>query len=101
MKRTLLAAVLGGLVTFFAGAFTAQAAPVPAMQAPQAGTSLVQTTGYGYHHRRYYHRHHYHRPYVRWHSHRHYRPYYATPRFYYHTPRRHYWTHRYHRRHYH
>mgnify|MGYP001388156556 CR=1 FL=1 len=51
MKRTLLAAVLGGLITLVGGAVTAQAAPITVPKSTEAGTSLVQTTGYGYHHR--------------------------------------------------
>lgn len=101
MKRTLFAAVISGIMTFAAGAFTAQAAPVPAMSKPQAETSLAQTVGYGYTHRRHYHRRHYVRPYVRLYTPRYYRPYYVAPRYYYHTPRHRNWSHRYHRRHYH
>ncbi|WP_143149182.1 hypothetical protein [Hyphomicrobium sp. CS1BSMeth3] len=96
MKRTLLAAVLGGLITLVGGAVTAQAAPITVPKSTEAETSLVQTTGYGYHHRRYVHRNHWrHRPVVRWH-------YYTAPRRYVrpHYQHRH-WTHRYNRRHYH
>jgi hypothetical protein len=101
MKRTLLAAVLGGLITVVGGAFTAQAAPITVPKATEAGANLVQTTGYGYHHRRHYRRHHWrHRPVVRWH-------YYRAPRryvrrhHYYVRPHHRHWSHRYHRRYYH
>lgn len=98
MKRALLAAVLGGLITLAGGAVAAQAAPITVPKSAEAGTSLVQTTGYGNHHRRHVHRHHWrHRPVVRW-------DYYVAPRRYnYVRPHHHrHWTHRHsHRRHYH
>jgi hypothetical protein len=100
MKRTLFAAVLGGIIALASGVFTAQAAPAPAMTAPKAETSLAQTVGYGYAHRRHY-RHHHYRPYVRYYAPRYYRPYYVAPRYYYYGPRHRHWSHRYHRRHYH
>jgi len=76
----MLAAVLGGAIALISSAFTAQAAPVSAVQvgkAAQSGEALVQKTGW--HHRRHYH-----------HHHRHYRPYYYS---YSYTPRRHYHHH--------
>ena len=105
MKRTMLAAVLGGVMTLFAGVFTAQAAPVSAIQAgkaAQSGEVLVQKTEWRHRHHRHYRRHHY-------------RPYYSSyaPRRHYrrhHVYRPHYWQHRsyyghnhyrHHRRHYH
>jgi len=98
MKRTLFAAVIGGIVTLASGIFTAQAAPVPAMTAPQAETSMAQTVGYGYTHRRHYRRH-YVRPHVRWHAPRYYRRHYVAPRHYYYGPRHRHSSHR-HWRHY-
>jgi len=99
IKRTLLAAVFGTLITFAGGAFTAQAAPLSAVKAPQASENLVQTVGYGHrYHRRYDTRRHYYRPYVRWHSRNYIRPYYARP--YYYAPRHRHWSYRYDRRHY-
>jgi hypothetical protein len=104
MKRALLAAVLGGLITVVGGAFTAQAAPITAPKSIEAGTNLVQATGYGYEyrHRRHAHRHHHHwrRPVVRW-------DYYVAPRryvrphYYRVHPHHRHWSDRYHRRHYH
>ena len=78
MKRTMLAAVLGGVMTLFAGVFTAQAAPVSAIQAgkaAQSGEVLVQKTEWRHRHHRHYRRHHY-------------RPYYYS-----YAPRRHYRRH--------
>ena len=99
MRRTLLAAVFGGLITLVGGAVTAQAAPLAVPKSVEAGSSLVQTTG-GYHHRRHYNRRHWHpRPIVRWHRH-------YVPRRYVYRPYRYVrpydwrWSNRYHRRHY-
>jgi Ni/Co efflux regulator RcnB len=100
----MLSAVIGGAMALIASAFTAQAAPVSAVQVgktAQSGEVLVQKTGWR-------HRHHHYRRH-------HYRPYYysyAPRRHYYrhHVYRPHYWRHqqyygthtyRYHRRHYH
>ncbi len=99
MRRTLLAAVIGGLITMGAGVFSAQAAPISVPNTTQVGTSLVQTTGYGY--RRHHHVRRYHRPIVRWHGHRTWRHRYVRPHYGYARPHTRYWTHRYHRRHYH
>lgn len=104
MKRTLLAAVLGGFMALFAGVFTAEAAPVSAVQVgktAQPGEALVQKAGWR--HRRHYRHHHHH--YRRHHGHHHH---YYRPRYVY---RHHHWrhhhhhygrhSHRHHRRHYH
>lgn len=98
MKRTLLAAVIGGAVALFGGSITAQAAPLAVPKSAEASTSLVQTAGYYKRHRHHYNRRYYrHRPVVRW---RHYR----APRRYVGRHLRHHhrghWAHRYHRRHY-
>ncbi len=103
MKRTMLSAVIGGAMALISSAFTAQAAPVSAVQVGttvQSGEALVQKTEWR-------HRHHHYRRH-------HYRPYYSyTPRRHYyrhHVYRPNYWRHqqyygnhtyRYHRRHYH
>lgn len=101
MKRTLLAAVIGGFITLMGGAVTAQAAPITVPKSTEAGTSLVQTTGYGYSHRRHYHRHHWrHRPVVRWHHYRAPRRY-VRPHYRYVRPYHGGWSYRSHRRHYH
>jgi len=101
MKRTLLAAALGGLITVFVGAVSAQAVPITVPKVAEAGTSLVQTTGYG--ERRYYraHRHHWrHRPVVRWYDYQAPRRY-VRPHYRYVRPHYRHWTHRDYRRHYH
>lgn len=104
MKRTMLAAVLGGAMALFAGAFTAQAAPVSTIQAGKAaqlGEALVQKTEWRHRHHHHYRRHHY-RPYYsytprrHYHHHHTYRPNYWQHRSYYG-----YNTYRHHRRHYH
>jgi Ni/Co efflux regulator RcnB len=94
MKRTMLAAVMGGVMALIASAFTAQAAPVSAIQvgkSAQSGEALVQKTEWR-------HRHHHYRRH-------HYRPYYwHTPRrhyYHHHTYRPHYWHHRRHHHHHH
>ena len=104
MKRTMLAAVIGGAMAIFSGAFTAQAAPVSAIQAGaavQSGEALVQKTEWRHRHHHHYRRHYY-RPYYysytpRRHYHRHYthRPYYWRHQGYYGNH-----TYRAHRRHY-
>ncbi len=101
MKRTMLAAVIGGFMALTASAFTAQAAPVAAVQVgklAQSGEALVQKTEWRGHHR-YYRRHHY-RPHY---SHRrHYRPHYAYRHRHW-QPRHHYQgghAYRHNRRHY-
>lgn len=104
MKRTMLAAVIGGFMALTASAFTAQAAPLMAVkagQAAQSGETLVQKTGWR-HHRRHY-RHRYYRPYYSHSYRRHYRPRYVY-RSYDWRPRHHDYgrhTYRHHRRHYH
>jgi Ni/Co efflux regulator RcnB len=103
MKRTMLAAVVGGFMALTASAFTAQAAPLTAVkagQAAQSGETLVQKTGWRHHHRHYRHRHY--RPYYSYPYRRYYRPHYVY-RSYDWRPRHYYYgrhTHRHHRRHY-
>jgi hypothetical protein len=100
MKRTLLAAVMGGVITLMGGAFAAQAAPVSVPKPAEASTTLAQNAGY-YGSRRHYHRRTWrHRPVVRYHRYRaprrYGRPHYRYVRPYHHR----HWTHRYYRRHY-
>jgi hypothetical protein len=102
MKRTLLAAVLGGLITLVGGAVTAQAAPITVPKSTEVGASLVQTTGGDYYYRRHWHRRHWHRPVVRWHhDHYHYAPRRYVRPHYHVRPYDWRWSDRYHhRRHY-
>ncbi len=102
MKRTLLAAVFGGLFAVVSSAFPAQAAPLSAVKSVPAAENTVQQVEYTYRYRRHHHhhghRHRHYRPVERWHNHHHYvRPYYLRRHHHHH----HHWTHRHHRRHYH
>jgi hypothetical protein len=100
MKRTLLAAALGGVITVIVSSVSAQAAPVTVPKVAESSTSLVQTAGYGYEQRRHYrHRRLRHRPVVRWH---HYREQRRHVRQHHRYVRPHYrhWTHRDQRRYY-
>lgn len=78
MQRTILATVVGGVLALAAGAFTAQAAPLPAQQT-EADAGLVQTVHYRDHHDgRRYHRHRRHHTHLFrynswWFHHRHHR----------------------------
>lgn len=103
MKRTMIAAVIGGFMALCAGLVTAQAAPIAAIQAgksAQAGEPLAQKAGWRHRERHYRHRHWRHRPVVRWH-------FYRAPRRYvrhhyrHHQPSYRHWSYRDHRRHYH
>jgi len=104
MKRTMLSAVIGGFMALTASAFTAQAAPLTAVNAGQAVQSAeTQVQKAGWRHRHHYHGRRYYRPYYSHSYRRHYRPHYVY-RSYDWRPRHHYYgrqTYRHHRRHYH
>jgi hypothetical protein len=97
MKRALLAAVIGGTIALFSGAIAAQAAPIAVPKATEAGTSVVQKTGYYNRRHRHYRHRHWRRPVVRWHRHYHAPRRWVRPHYRHHR----HWTHRHHRRHYH
>jgi hypothetical protein len=102
MKRTMIAAVVGGLMAMFSGLVTAQAAPIAAVQAgksAQVGEPLAQKAGWRHRDRHYRHRN---TRRNHWHSNRRsYRSHYA--RRHYRHDRRHdrRWSNRDYRRYYH